>query len=149
MVTGTMWPHLCLGTMFQGFNADFVGAENAFEEDRMRRSILHVDRFHEFDSIFFRSTSLRLVVSFPFVGLPGETEVLERIRLFSTVEFAAGLDFYAQVDGLFDLEIGEFVGISELGHLFDGSFVLVVAHHALNVLCFFSVLALGAWFAFG
>lgn len=86
-------------------------------------------------------------MSFPFVGLPREAEVLERVRIFSTVEFA-GLDLYAQIDGLSYLEVGEVVGVSELGHLFDGSFVLVVAHHALYVLCFLSALALGERLAF-
>lgn len=145
-----MRSHLCLGTAFEGIDADFVGTQDAFEEDRMRRSsFFHVYRFHDFHSSLLRGTSLRLVVSFPFVGLSRKAEVLERIGIFSTVEFTVGLDFYSQVDGLSDLEVGKIVGVSELGHLLDGSFVFVVAHHALYILCFLSALALGKQLAFG
>lgn len=42
MATGAMGSHFCLGTWLEGFYSDFIGAENAFEEDRMRRSILQV-----------------------------------------------------------------------------------------------------------
>lgn len=68
MMTRAIRSRFCLRTALEGIDADFVGTEDAFEEDRMRRNIFHVYRFHSFYSSLLGGTSFRPVVPFPFVG---------------------------------------------------------------------------------